>query len=267
MKQQPLNHSDEKRSEQPEDRLEGRHPVMEALKAGRTVDKLWVARREGKPDPVLGRIIREARSSGTIISEVERSVLDQMSLTRNHQGIIAQVAAHDYLELDELLSRMEQKEEPPFLLLLDELKDSYNLGSILRIADAAGCDGIIIPQRRSVGLNAAVSRASAGAVEHVPVVKVTNMTQTVLKLKENGFWIFGTDAGAGQTYDQADWSGPLAIITGSEGEGLSAALRKHCDFLVSIPMRGHVNSLNAAVATGIIVFEAVRHRGAKRQPD
>ena len=260
MKQPPMNHDADKTPELPEDRLEGRHPVTEALKAGRTVDKIWVARREGRPDPVLGRIIRDARDSGTIVSEVERTVLDQMSLTRNHQGLIAQVAAHDYLDLDELLKRCEKNERPPFLILLDELKDSYNLGSILRIADAAGCDGIVIPQRRSVGLNAAVSRASAGAIEHVPVVKVTNMTQTVLKLKEKGFWIFGTDAEAGQTYDQADWSGSLAIITGSEGEGLSAALRKHCDFLVSIPMRGHVNSLNAAVATGIIVFEAVRQR-------
>jgi 23S rRNA (guanosine2251-2'-O)-methyltransferase len=205
------------------DRLEGRNPVIEALRAGRTINKIWVQKREGRPDPVMARIVRMARDAGIVMIELEKTALDQMAESHGHQGVIAQVAA-------------------------------------LRIADAAGVDAVVIPERRSVALDATVAKASAGAVEYVPVARVNNLTNTVLKLKEKGFWIAGTDADATQMYWEADWKGPMAIVVGSEGEGISKGLLGHCDFLVSIPMSGEVNSLNAAVATGIIVFEAVKQR-------
>lgn len=248
-------------SESGSDRLEGRNPISEAIKAGRTIDKVWVARREGKPDAALARLLHQIRMSGAVIQETERSVLDRMAETRNHQGIIAQVAAHKYKDLDQLLGEIDAAGEKPFLLILSEIQDSYNLGSILRIADAAGVHGVIIPQRRSIGLNAAVARASAGAVEHVPVVKVNNISTTMIQLKKMGFWITGTDADGDTLYSEADWKGSTAILIGGEGSGLAPSLRKHCDFLVSIPMRGRVNSLNAAVAAGIIVFAAAKDRG------
>ncbi len=242
------------------DRLEGRNPILEAIKAGRTINKLWVAKREERPDPALGRLITLAKEAGAVIMEVDKRALDAMSTTHGHQGAIAQVAAHEYVELDDLITNIKARQEVPFLLILAELQESYNLGSILRIADAAGVQGVIIPTRRSVGLDAAVAKASAGAIEHVPVARVGNLTQTVLTLKEAGFWIAGTDADGKIEYHQADWQGPLAIIIGSEGEGLSPTLKRHCDFLISIPMHGKVNSLNAAVAAGIVTFEAAAHR-------
>ena len=245
------------------DRLEGRNPILEALKAGRTINKLWVAKREDKPDPNLGRLITQAREAGAVIMEVDRRVLDQMSETHGHQGVIAQVAAHEYVELAELVTAVRERQETPFLLILSEIQESYNLGSILRIADAAGVHGVVIPQRRAVGLDAAVAKASAGAIEHVPVCRVTNLSQTIESLKEQGFWIAGTDSEGTVSYEKADWQGPLAILIGSEGEGISPVLRQHCDFLISIPMQGHVNSLNAAVAAGVVVFEAARQRREK----
>lgn len=245
------------------DRLEGRNPIFEALKAGRTINKLWVLKRQDKPekpDPLLARLVGQAREAGAVIMEVERKVLDQMSETHAHQGVIAQVAAHDYVELEDLVSQIRERGEMPFLILLDEVQESYNLGSILRIADAAGAHGVVITERRSVGLDAAVAKASAGAIEHVPVARVVNLTQTILSLKEQGFWIAGTDSEGTVDYHQADWKGPLAIVIGSEGEGLGQQIRRHCDFLVSIPMLGKVNSLNAAVAAGIVIFEAANQR-------
>ena len=242
------------------DRLEGRNPILEAIKAGRTINKLWVAKREEKPDPALGRLITLAREAGAVVMETDRRVLDQMSETHGHQGVIAQVAAHEYVELDDMIARPLERGETPFLLVLSELQESYNLGSILRIADAAGIHGVIIPQRRSVGLDAAVAKASAGAIEHVPVCRVNNLSQTVERLKEQGFWIVGTDTAGTVEYHAVDWQGPLAVLVGGESEGISLILRKHCDFLISIPMHGQVNSLNAAVATGIIVFEAAHQR-------
>ena len=196
--------------------------------------------------------------------EVDKRALDAMSTTHGHQGVIAQVAAHEYIELEDLISNIKSKEETPFLLILAELQESYNLGSILRIADAAGVQGVIIPMRRSVGLDAAVAKASAGAIEHVPVARVNNLSQTIVTLKEAGFWIAGTDSDGKTEYRKADWQGPLAIMIGSEGEGLSPILKRHCDFLISIPMHGKVNSLNAAVAAGIVTFEAAAQRQAAK---
>jgi 23S rRNA (guanosine2251-2'-O)-methyltransferase len=245
------------------DRLEGRNPILEAIKAGRTINKLWVAKREERPDPALGRLIALAREAGAVIMEVDRKALDAMSMTHGHQGVIAQVAAHEYIELDDLISQSKAGSATPFLLILAELQDSYNLGSILRIADAAGVNGIIIPMRRSVGLDAAVAKASAGAIEHVPVARVGNLVQTIIALKKEGFWIAGTDADGKTNYKAADWQGPLAILIGSEGEGLSPSLKRQCDFQVVIPMQGKVNSLNAAVAAGIVTFEAAAQRAGK----
>lgn len=242
------------------DRLEGRNPILEALRAGRAINKLWIAKREDKPDPALGRLISQAREAGAVIVEVDRRALDAMSTTHGHQGVIAQVAAHEYVEFAELIQSVKTRKSAPFLLVLDELQESYNLGSVLRIADAAGVDGIIIPLRRSVGLDAAVAKASAGAIEYVPVSRVGNLAQAVEKLKTEGFWIAGTDSDGKTDYRRADWQGPLAIVIGSEGEGLSPIMRRHCDFLVSIPMSGKVNSLNAAVAAGIVTFEAAAQR-------
>lgn len=246
--------------ELPEDRLEGRNPILEALKAGRPINKLYVQRLQGKPDPTLARIVREAREAGAVIMESDRQVLDQMSVTHGHQGVIAHVATHTYAELDDVLASAREKGEDPFLIILDELKESYNLGSVLRIADAAGVHGVIIPKRRSVGLDAAVAKASAGAIEHVPVIRVVNLSQTIEELKEKGFWIAGTDSDGKSDYHEIDWRGPMAVVIGSEGEGMGPQIRRHCDFLIAIPQRGKVNSLNAAVATGIIVFEAMHQR-------
>lgn len=244
-----------------DDRLEGRNPVMEALRAGRTFNKIWVAQKEaGRNDPALSRIISLARQKDIIIHEVPRISLDQMSETHSHQGIIAQTASHEYFSLEEILSKAEAKGKQPFLLMLDALKDAYNLGSILRIADAAGVDGVIIPKHRSIGLDSMVAKASAGAIEHVPVARVTNLSQTIISLKENGFWVAGTDTEGSISYDKADYTGPLLIIIGSEGEGMSKNIANKCDFLLSIPMSGSVNSLNAAVAAGIVIFEAAKQR-------
>lgn len=245
-----------------DDRIEGRNPVLEAMRAGRTFNKIYVAARQdsARPDPTMARIINMAKDLRIPIMEVPKASLDEMSQTHNHQGVIAQVASHEYVGIDEMLKRAEEKGEAPLLLLLDELKDAYNLGSILRIADAAGVHGVIIPQHRSIGLDSMVAKASAGAIEYVPVARVTNLSRTILELKEKGFWIAGTDAeGTNQYFDDV-WSGPMAIVIGSEGEGMSKNIKDKCDFLLSIPMAGSVNSLNAAVAAGIVVFEAVRQR-------
>lgn len=249
-----------------EDRLEGKNPVLEALKAGRTIQKLWVQKPvpgSGRLDPTLSKIINLSKDTGALVIELEKRALDQMSQTHGHQGVIAQVAMHDYVEIDVIIENAMAKEEHPFLILLDEIKDSYNLGSILRIADAAGVHGIVIPKHRSVGLDATVAKASAGAMEYVPVAKVTNLSQTIENLKEKGFWIVGTDSEGTSRYDQIDYKGALAIVIGSEGEGIGRLIKKNCDFLVTIPMHGQVNSLNAAVAAGIVVFEAAKQRNAK----
>ncbi|MBP5493250.1 MAG: 23S rRNA (guanosine(2251)-2'-O)-methyltransferase RlmB [Clostridiales bacterium] len=244
------------------DRVEGRNPVLEAMRAGRTINKLYVLKltENARPDPVLSRIINMAKDQRIPIMEVPRASLDSMSQTHNHQGVIAQVASHEYVSIEEMLEKAESKGEAPLLLVLDELKDAYNLGSILRIADAAGVHGVIIPQHRSIGLDSMVAKASAGAIEYVPVARVNNLSRTLLELKEKGFWIAGTDAEGTNMYFDDVWSGPMTIVIGSEGEGMSKNIKDKCDYLLSIPMSGSVNSLNAAVAAGIVVFEAVKQR-------
>lgn len=250
----------------PLSQIEGRHPVAEALRAGRHINRVFVlesARTLRRKSP-LAELAQECRDQGAIVVFVNRATLDKMALSEGHQGIIAEMSAHDYAELDDVLLNAEARGEPPFLLLIDHVQDPQNLGSILRIADGAGVTAVIIPKRRAVPLNAAVAKASAGAVEYVPVVRVTNLSQTILSLKDKGFWIFGTDASAKTRYDDVDFTGKIALVIGSEGEGISRNIRDKCDILLSIPLRGRINSLNAAVACGIVAFEAARKR--RQQP-
>jgi 23S rRNA (guanosine2251-2'-O)-methyltransferase len=206
----------------PEGWLEGRNPVLEALRAGRTINKMWVLRHKGsRPDPVLGRLVAMAREAGVVILEVERDALDRMAFSKGHQGVIAQAAAHTYAEWQDVVAAARERGEDPLVLVLDELKDPYNLGSILRIADAAGVHAVVIPSRNSVGLDALTAKASSGAIEYVPVSRVVNIVSTLEAMKKDGFWIVGTDASGDTPYDKADFSGPTAIVVGSEGEGLA----------------------------------------------
>ena len=246
--------------------IEGRNSVSEALRAEREINKIWILKpADGRRlEPDLAKILNAANERKIVVVRVARTALDKMSTTGNHQGVIAQVASHEYADIDDILAKAAEEGRAPLLLALDEIKDSYNFASLLRISDSAGVDGIIIPKHRSVALNSVVSKLSAGAVEYIPVARVTNLAQTLRSLKEeHGFWVCGTDMEGSVPYDQADYSGPLVIIVGSEGDGMRKGIRSECDFMVHIPMYGHVNSLNAAVATGIIVYEAVRCRRNK----
>lgn len=247
--------------EMPEDRLEGRNPVIEALKAGRTINKIFVAKgdREGS----IKQIVALAREKKIIVQEVERAKLDSMSFTHAHQGVIAFVAAKEYVEVDDILAIAEQKGESPFIIILDEITDPQNLGSILRSADAAGVHGVIIPKRRAIGLTAVVAKASAGAVEHVAVARVTNITQTIDYLKKKNVWIAATDTSGDKAFYEADLKGPIALVVGSEGEGIGKLILEHCDFVVNIPMKGQISSLNAAVAGAVVMYEVLKQRVKK----
>ena len=235
----------------------GKNPVVEALRSGRELNKIWIA--EGLNKKSIGEILSLAKESGIIVQAVPKQKLDGM-LDVNHQGIIASVAAYSYAELDDLFAVAKNRSEDPFFLILDELEDPHNLGSILRTADAAGVHGIIIPKRRSVGLTGVVAKASTGAIEHIPVVRVNNLSQTVEELKKAGVWIAGTDAKGSQDYRTMDATLPLAIIIGSEGKGMSRILKEKCDFLYHLPMVGHVTSLNASVAASLLMYEVLRKR-------
>lgn len=241
-----------------EEWIVGKNPVIEALRSGRTINKIWLA--EGANKNQMGPIFALAKEQGVVITTANRKKLDQLSGTDNHQGVIASVAAYDYVEVDELLARAQAKGEPPFLILLDELEDPHNLGSILRTADAVGAHGVIIPKRRSVSLTATVAKASAGAVEYVPVARVTNLVRTIEELKEQGIWVAGTDASAKQDFREGDFTMPLALVIGSEGKGISRLVRENCDFLYRLPMVGQVTSLNASVAAALLMYEVLRAR-------
>lgn len=244
-----------------EDRLEGRNPVQEALKAGRVIDKLWIQRSaEGRVEPELLKLAHAVRDAGGVVHEVEKAALDKLSQTHAHQGVIAQTAMHEYYALEELLALAQSRGERPFIVLLDGIQDAYNLGAILRIADAAGAHGVVIPKRRSVGLDAVVAKASAGAIEHVRCCRVNNLVQCIAQLKEAGLWIVGTAPGGTAYSANEAFREAVAVVIGSEGEGMRPLVAKHCDILLSIPMRGRINSLNAAVAAGIVLFEAARQR-------
>lgn len=240
-----------------EDLIMGRNTVLEALRSNRDIHKIWIA--EGATKGQIQQVIAVAKENKVLIQTAPKKKLDQM-VDGNHQGVIAQVAAYQYAEIDEIFKVAESRQEDPFILLLDELEDPHNLGSILRTADASGVHGIIIPKRRSVGLTATVAKASTGAIEHVPVVRVTNLSRTIEDLKERGVWIAGTDAKGSQDYRKMDGTLPLGIVIGSEGKGMSRVVKEKCDFLYHLPMVGHVTSLNASVAASLLMYEVYRKR-------
>lgn len=236
----------------------GKNPVIEALRSGRPINKIWIAEGVGKQQ--LGPLLSLAKERGVVIASANRKKLEQLSGSQHHQGVIASVAAYQYADVSDLLAKASEKGEAPFLLILDELEDPHNLGSILRTADAVGAHGVVIPKRRSVGLTAAVAKASAGAIEYVPVARVTNLVRTIEELKEHGVWIAGTDADAPQDFREGDFALPLALVIGSEGKGISRLVREHCDFMYRLPMVGRVTSLNASVAAALLMYEVYRAR-------
>lgn len=239
--------------------LVGRNAVTEALKSGRGVNKILLAKGTHDTQDLLSL----AREAGVRTELAERSKIEQLAGGRRHQGVLAYAAPVPYAELEDILAAAEQKGEPPFLVLLDELEDPHNLGALLRTADATGVHGILIPKRRSVPLTATVAKTSAGAVEYVPVARVGNIVQTLKKLKKRGLWVAGADM-EGTRYDQCDLTGPLVLVIGSEGHGMTRLVRETCDFIVSLPMVGKINSLNASVAGSILMYEALRQRLAKK---
>lgn len=235
----------------------GKNPVLEALRAEREINKIWIA--EGSNKGQMQQVIQLAKNAGIIVQNVPKQKIDQM-VSGNHQGVVASVAAYKYAEIEDLFAAASAKNEDPFFLLLDEIEDPHNLGSILRTADASGVHGVIIPKRRAVGLTAAVAKASTGAIEHVPVARVTNLARTIDELKEKGVWIVGTDAKGKQDFRQMDGTMPLAIVIGSEGKGIGRLISEKCDFLVRLPMVGKVTSLNASVAASLLMYEVYRKR-------
>lgn len=240
-----------------EDYIMGKNPIIEALKAERDIHKILIA--EGSLRGQMLEITQMAKEAHVIVQFVPKKKLDGM-IEGNHQGVIAQVAAYQYAELDDLFALAAKRNEDPFFLLLDEIEDPHNLGSIMRTADATGAHGIIIPKRRAVGLTATVAKLSTGAIEHIPVVRVTNMSRTIDELKEKGVWIAGTDAKGKDDYRQMDGTLPLGLVIGSEGKGMGRLIRDKCDFLVQLPMAGHVTSLNASVAAALLMYEVYRKR-------
>ena len=239
------------------EQIEGRNAVLEAFRSGRCVDKLFIL--DGCQDGPVRTIAREARKKDTIINYVSKERLDQLSETRAHQGVIAQVAAYEYSSVEEILAKAEEKGEPPFLVLLDNVEDPHNLGAIIRTANLAGAHGVIIPKRRSVGLTSTVAKTSAGALNYTPVAKVTNLVRTIEELKEKGIWFVCADM-AGESMYRLNLTGPIGMIVGNEGEGVSRLVREACDFTASIPMKGDIDSLNASVAAGVLAYEIVRQR-------
>ena len=238
--------------------IEGRNAVIEALRAGETIDKIYL--QKGETDKTLGHIASKARAAGVVVVEADRRKLDAMSRTHSHQGVIALAAVREYATVDDILNAAREKGEPPLIVVCDELSDPHNLGAVIRTADAAGAHGVIIPKRRSAGLTAVVAKTSAGAVAHVPVVRVANLPSLLKELKEEGVWVFGTAMNGSTPLYQADLKGPAAIVIGSEGEGMGRLVTENCDFTVSIPMFGKINSLNASAAAAVLLYEAVRQR-------
>lgn len=240
-----------------QDYIIGKNPVIEALKSERDVNKILIA--EGSQKGQMQQVIGLAKEHNVLVQFVPKKKIDQM-VEGNHQGVIAQVAAYQYAEIDDLFASAEKKNEAPFFILLDEIEDPHNLGSIMRTADAVGAHGIIIPKRRAVGLTATVAKASTGAIEYIPVVRVTNMARTIDELKERGVWIAGTDAKGKEDFRSFDGTLPLGLVIGSEGKGMGRLIRDKCDFLISLPMKGHVTSLNASVAASLLMYEVFRKR-------
>ena len=240
--------------------IEGRNAVLEAFRSGKTIDRLFVL--DGCQDGPVRTIVREAKKHDTIVNFVPKERLDSMSETGHHQGVMAYAAAYEYAEVEDILKIAEEKGEPPFLFLLDGIEDPHNLGAIIRTANLAGAHGVIIPKRRAVGLTATVARTSAGALNYTPVAKVTNMAATIEDLKKRGIWFVCADMG-GESMYRLNLTGPIGLVIGNEGEGVSRLVKEKCDMIVSIPMKGDIDSLNASVATGVLAYEIVRQRLAK----
>lgn len=237
--------------------IEGRNAVMEAYRAGKTIDKLFVL--DGCHDGPVNSITREARKADTIINYVSKERLDNMSKTGKHQGVIAYAAAYDYAEVSDILDMAREKGEPPFVFILDNIEDPHNLGAIIRTANLAGAHGVIIPKRRAAGLTATVARTSAGALNYTPVAKVTNISNTIEELKKEGMWFVCADMG-GEVMYNLNLKGSIGLVIGNEGEGVSRLVREKCDYIASIPMKGDIDSLNASVAAGVLAYEIVRQR-------
>ena len=239
------------------EQIEGRNAVLEAFRSGKCVDKLFIL--DGCQDGPVRTIAREARKKDTIINYVSKERLDQLSETHAHQGVIAQVAAYEYSTVEDILAKAEEKGEPPFLILLDNVEDPHNLGAIIRTANLAGAHGVIIPKRRAVGLTSTVAKTSAGAINYTPVAKVTNLVRTMEELKQKGIWFVCADMG-GESMYRMNLTGPIGLVIGNEGEGVSRLVREACDFTASIPMKGDIDSLTASVAAGVLAYEIVRQR-------
>ena len=241
-----------------ENKIEGRNAVLEALRAGKPIDKLYVL--DGCPDGPVRTIIREAKKGDTIINYVKKERLDQLSETGHHQGVIAMAASYEYATVEDILEKAREKGEAPFIFVLDNIEDPHNLGAMIRTANLAGAHGVIIPKRRAVGLTPTVARTSAGAINYTPDAKVTNLKQTMEQLKKEGMWFVCADMD-GTPYYQMDLKGPMGLVIGNEGEGVSRLIKETCDFVASIPMKGDIDSLNASVAAGVLAFEIARQRG------
>lgn len=237
--------------------IEGRNAVIEAFRSGKTIDKLYVL--DGCKDGPVMTIIREAKKTDTIIRYVDREILDRLSKTGHHQGVVANAAAYDYAEVEDILNAAREKGEPPFIFILDGIEDPHNLGAIIRTANLAGAHGVIIPKRRAAGLTATVAKTSAGALNYTPVAKVTNLSATIEELKKEGLWFVCADMG-GETMYNLNLTGPIGLVIGNEGEGVSRLVKEKCDYVASIPMKGNIDSLNASVAAGILAYEIVRQR-------
>ena len=245
-------------SENREDLIEGRNAVIEALRAGRSIDKIYIAK--GDVDQTLGHIASKARSAGVVVVEADRRKLDAMSQTHAHQGVIALCAVKEYCTVADILAIAQARGEPPFVIVCDEISDPHNLGAIIRSAECAGAHGVIIPKRRSAGLTAVVDKTSAGAVEHVAIARVPNLSAAIGELKKSGLWVYGAAAEGASPMWQADLTGPVCLVIGSEGDGIGRLVRENCDFLVSIPLKGQISSLNASAAAAVLMYEVLRQR-------
>ncbi len=239
-------------------KIEGRNAVTELLKSDKTVNKLMI--QKGERQGSINEIIKLAKNKKIIITEVDKNKLDQLSETKHHQGVIAFVSPIEYKELDDIFELAKERNEAPFILIADEIEDPHNLGALIRSAECAGCHGVIIPKRRAVAVTEVVAKTSVGATEYVPIVRVSNINETIRELKDRGVWIVGTDGSAKVTYYDQDMTGSIAIIIGSEGRGMNKLTMENCDFLVKIPMMGKITSLNASVSGGIVLFEALKQR-------
>ena len=248
-----------------ENSIEGRNTVIEALRAGTAIDKVFIANEEN--DSTLRYIAAMARKAGIAVVQADKRKLDAMSFTHIHQGVIAVAASAEYVTVDEILDAARQKAEPPLIVICDEISDPHNLGAIIRTCEAAGAHGVIVPKRRSAGLTATVAKASSGAVYHTAVTRVANITAAIGSLKKAGIWVFGAVAESGAPFWKTDFTGPSALVIGSEGAGISRLVRENCDFTVSIPMLGKLSSLNASVSAAVLLYEAVRQRSAQMTDD